>query len=147
MPDSIEACLPLEIEMSARENRLPESGVTWLTLFTTLGTLICCALPIMLVTLGLGAAVASLTSSFPLLITLSRHKGWVFALSAILLLISGWLLYRSGRSCPTDPQLGALCDRTQRWNRRVFWISVAIWGSGFTAAYLALPIRLWLENH
>ncbi len=35
--------------------------VTWLTLFASTGTLICCALPILFVTLGLGATVAALT--------------------------------------------------------------------------------------
>ncbi len=128
------------------ESPIGESGITWLTLFTTTGTLICCALPILLVTLGLGAAVASLTSNFPILITLSQHKAWVFAFSGLMLALSGWLLYRPGRRCPSDPRLGELCSRSQRWNRRIYWVSVTIWAVGFTAAYLALPIRLWLES-
>ncbi|HHH13156.1 MAG TPA: hypothetical protein ENJ98_02870 [Thiolapillus brandeum] len=136
--------LSREEPAGAQESHTKESGVTWLALFTTLGTLICCALPIMLVTLGLGAAVVSLTSSFPILITLSQHKAWVFATSGGLLLLSGWLLYRPGRHCPTDPKLGELCSRSQRWNRRIYWVSVTIWALGFTAAYLALPIRIWL---
>ncbi len=131
---------------ATRESLVGESGITWLTLFTTTGTLICCALPILLVTLGLGAAVVSLTSSFPLLITLSQHKSWVFAFSGLMLALSGWLLYRPGRRCPADPRLGGLCNRSQRWNRRIYWVSVAIWVIGFTAAYLALPIRIWLES-
>ncbi len=131
---------------ATRESLAGESGITWLTLFTTTGTLVCCALPILLVTLGLGAAVASLTSSFPFLVTLSQHKSWVFAFSGLMLALSGWLLYRPGRHCPTDPRLGELCSRSQRWNRRIYWVSVAIWGVGFTAAYLALPIRIWLES-
>ena len=123
---------------------MKESGVTWFTLFATTGTLVCCALPIILVTLGLGAAVASLTSAFPFLIFLSKHKIWVFAFSGLMLAVSGWLMYRPGRSCPTDPELAALCGRAQVWNRRIYWTSVAIWGIGFFAAYLALPLRVWL---
>lgn len=122
-----------------------DGGVTWLTLFVTTGTLVCCALPILLVTLGLGATVAALTSALPFLITLSQHKAWVFALSGLMLGLSGWLLYRSGRSCPSDPQLGELCNKTQIWNRRIYWSSVTIWGIGFVAAYLALPLRIWLD--
>lgn len=118
----------------------------WLSLFASTGTLICCALPIILVTLGLGATVAALTSAFPFLITLSQHKLWVFAFSGAMLGVSGWLLYRSGRSCPSDPDLGALCNTTQIWNRRIYWTSVAIWGIGFFAAYIALPLRIWLES-
>ncbi|EGW55243.1 hypothetical protein TevJSym_ae01000 [endosymbiont of Tevnia jerichonana (vent Tica)] len=119
--------------------------MSWLTLFATTGTLVCCALPIILVMLGLGATVAALTSSLPLLITLSQHKAWVFAFSGLMLGLSGWLLYRSRHSCPSDPQLGELCNKTQLWNRRIYWVSVAIWGIGFFAAYFALPLRLWID--
>ena len=125
---------------------LKESSATWLTLFATTGTLICCALPIVLVTLGLGATVATLTSTFPFLITLSQHKIWVFTFSASMLSVSGWLIYRSGRSCPSDPELAALCDSVNIWNRRIYWTSVAIWTIGFIAAYIALPLRIWLES-
>jgi hypothetical protein len=47
---------------------------SWLLLFTTSGTLLCCALPITLVTLGLGASVATMASAAPWLITLSQYK-------------------------------------------------------------------------
>ncbi len=121
-----------------------ETGVTWVTLFASTGTLVCCALPIILVTFGMGATVAALTSSAPFLIILSQHKVWVFAGSAMMLALSGWVMYRPGRSCPVDPDLGALCDRTQVWNRRIYWTSAVLWGVGFFAAVLALPLRLWL---
>lgn len=48
-----------------------------LALFASLGTLICCAVPLLLVTLGFGAAVASLTSTVPWLIPLSERKQWI----------------------------------------------------------------------
>lgn len=131
--------------MSADRAQMKDGGVTWLALFATTGTLICCALPIVLVTLGLGATVAALTSSFPFLVTLSEHKAWVFAGSGALLGLSGWLLYRPGRACPADPELGELCNRAQVWNRRIYWTSVTLWAIGFFAAYLALPIRIWLD--
>jgi len=131
--------------MSTNNENLQRSGLTWLALFASSGTLICCALPIILVTLGMGATVAALTSSFPVLITISQYKAWVFAGSGILLALSGWLMYRPARTCPTDAQLGELCDRTQVWNRRIFWSSVVIWGIGFFAAFVALPLRMFLD--
>lgn len=132
--------------MIAKSNTdLKLTGLSWLTLFASSGTLICCALPIILVTLGMGATVAALTSNFPLLVTIALHKTWVFAGSGALLLVSGWLMYRPGRACPTDPELGQLCNQTQVWNRRIFWSSVALWGIGFFAAYLALPLRILLD--
>ncbi len=123
-----------------------ERGVTYFTLFTTTGTLICCALPIIFITVGLGATVAAMTKAFPFLITLSLHKTWVFAFSGGMLVLSGWLMYRPGRSCPTDIELGKKCSTVHKWNKRIYWTSVVIWGIGFFAAYLALPLRKWLES-
>jgi len=123
-----------------------ESSVTWLALFTTSGTLVCCAIPITLVTLGMGATVASMVSAFPFLITLSTHKPWVFGLSGLLLALSGYMMYRSNRVCPSDPQLGALCEKSHRWNKAIFWLSVILWAIGFFAAFLALPLQMWFEG-
>jgi mercuric ion transport protein len=120
------------------------TGLSWLALFASAGTLLCCALPITLVSFGMGATVAALTSSFPILITLSQYKVWLFGISALLLTGSGWLLYRPGRACPTDADLAQLCYRIQRLNRHLFWNAVGIWCVGFFAAYLALPLRIWL---
>ncbi len=131
--------------MARKAAMLKESSMTYLTLFASSGTLICCALPIILVSLGLGATVAALTSDFPLLVTIAEYKTWVFVGSGGLLLMSGWLMYRSGRACPTEPELARLCQKTQTWNRRIYWTSITLWGIGFSAAYLALPIRIWLD--
>ncbi|HBP0276308.1 hypothetical protein ACNARA_15075 [Pseudomonas aeruginosa] len=130
--------------MKTDSSQFRQNAVSWLTLFTSAGTLVCCALPIVFVMLGLGAAVAAVTSAVPLLVTLALHKAWVFAGSGLMLLVSGWLLYRPGRACPSDPELGRLCERADRWSRRIHGISAALWGVGFFAAYLALPIRIWL---
>lgn len=121
-----------------------EKSVTIFTLFTTTGTLVCCALPIIFVTLGMGATVVAMTSAFPFLITLSQNKIWVFSFSGLMLLISGWLMFRPGRSCPTDKELGQACSTAYKWNKRIYWASVVIWSVGFAAAYLLLPIRIWL---
>ena len=136
---------PLESPIAEPGTLRMETGAIWVALFASTGTLVCCALPIILVTLGMGATVAALTSTAPFLIILSQHKVWVFAGSAMMLALSGWMMYRPGRSCPVDPELGAQCDRTQVWNRRIYWTSVALWGVGFFAAFLALPLRIWLD--
>jgi len=115
--------------------RTAETAVGVGTLLLSAGTLVCCALPILLVSLGLGATVAALTSAAPWLVALSAHKGWVFAISGIGLVGAALLLYRPGRACPTDPRLAALCARADRWNRAILMISAAIWIVGFTAAF------------
>lgn len=122
-----------------------ETAVTWLTLVAASGTLVCCTIPILLVTLGFSGAVIALTANVPFLVTLTHYKLTVFALSFALLALSGWLLYRPGRACPTDPELARLCGRLQVWNRRVYWFSVVVWLVGFFFAFLLLPIRIALH--
>lgn len=127
--------------VDTRERRL-----TWLALLASAGTLVCCALPIALVAMGLGATVAAISTNIPFLVTLSVYKSWVFGGSALLLGLSGWVLFRPGRVCRADPGLRGVCDRVLLLNRRTFWFAIAIWGTGFFAAYLALPMRIWLEG-
>ncbi len=116
----------------------------WLVLFTSSTTLVCCALPILLVSLGLGAASASLFASVPFLVTLAQYKTWVFAASGIVLAVTAWLLYRPGRVCPADPELADQCNKAHRWNLRFFWAASLMWLVGFAAAYLVLPVYLWI---
>src|SRR5438270_4300728 len=96
--------------------------LSYLSLFTSFGTLLCCALPSLLVLLGLGATVASFLSAVPWLVTLSRHKNWVFAFSGFLI-ASNFLyvyviapkLFAEGAACPPD-EPGA-CDAASRTSR------------------------------
>ncbi len=111
----------------------------WTLIFTTSATLICCAIPIVLVTLGLGATVASLVSAAPWLITLSLYKGWTFGISGALIATAAWAIYRPGRVCPTDPVLAAACENADRWNKRFVLGSGVMWCVGLLAAY-GLPI-------
>ncbi|MBW3549341.1 MAG: hypothetical protein KY442_00565 [Proteobacteria bacterium] len=119
-----------------------KQGLSAVTLLFSLGTLLCCALPLLLVTLGMGSVVAAMTSTAPWLVTLSQYKGWMFAGSALTLALAGWALYRAGRSCPGDPVLAAACARADRWSRRVWLGSVLIWVGAAFVAFLWLPLRL-----
>lgn len=130
--------------MAYSTSRLRESAVSLVTLISSAGTLVCCALPILLVSFGMGAAVVSLTSTAPWLITLSEHKPWVFSVSLFMLVLCGWAIYRPGRSCPSDPQLARACRRADRINRWVYWASILAWSVGFFSAFLLNPITRWL---
>ena len=123
------------------KTRPKDSLASVITLLLSGGTLICCALPILLVSLGLGTAVAFLTSSFPWLVAFSRFKPWTFAVSGAVLLLTAWLIYRPGRTCPADPELARLCRCADHWNRGVFWFAATIYVIGFFFAYLFLPLR------
>jgi hypothetical protein len=124
--------------------------VGYLSLFTSLGTLLCCALPSLLVLLGLGATVASVLAAAPWLVSLSRHKEWVFAASALLIIGNFYYVYRlvprllakRGVCKSDDPDA---CGRASRTSRGLLWVSALLLGVGFTVAYL-LPAALgWLD--
>ena len=63
-----------------------------LTLFTSVGTLLCCALPALLVTLGAGAALAGFISVAPWITVISKYKVVVFVIAGILLGLSSYFL-------------------------------------------------------
>ena len=117
----------------------------YLSLFTSLSTLLCCALPSLLVLFGLGATVASLLSAVPWLVVLSRHKAWVFAGSGALIALNGIYVYRIAprlrgelESCaPDDP---AACETADRVSRAVLWASALVYFVGFFTAYVLGPL-------
>jgi hypothetical protein len=109
-----------------------------LSLFTSLSTLLCCALPALLVSLGMGAAMAGLVTAVPQLVWLSEHKNGLFLSGAFLLLAAGLLQWRAKRmSCPIDPGLNEACRETKGWSAPIYWLSVGIFGVGFFFAYIA----------
>jgi hypothetical protein len=78
--------------------------------------------------------VASAVAAAPLLAVVSRHKGLVFAISGLLLVLNYWLVVVRPRRC--EP--GELChvdSPMMRWNRRTYWASVAVYVSAITVTY------------
>lgn len=112
----------------------------WITLFVTSTTLVCCAIPIILVSLGFGAVVASLNYNIPALVFLGENKVWTLSISALFLVFLTWVVWRPGQQCPSDPDLATRCQTAQRWNRRILIISATIWSVGFFFSVLLLPL-------
>lgn len=113
-----------------------------LSLFTSSGTLICCALPALLVGIGAGAVMSSLVSTVPQLVWFSEHKLGVFVFAAVMLLISGILQWRArSLPCPADPELAAACQATRTTAWRVYLFSVLIFLVGGFFAFIA-PLML-----
>lgn len=111
-------------------------GFMWLALAASGSTLVCCALPALLVSLGAGAVLASLVSTFPQLIWLSMHKGLVFGLAGVMLAFGGWLQSRPA-SCPADPALARACARYRRISRAVYFTSLGLYFIGGFFAFVA----------
>jgi hypothetical protein len=104
----------------------------------SLGTLVCCVLPAIFVTLGAGASLAGLLSVFPQLIFLSEHKGWVFGLSAAAIALAGIMRYRQRNApCPADPEQAAACDRLRKISVYMLAGAAVIWMTGFFFAFIA----------
>ena len=119
----------------------------YLSLFTSVGTLLCCALPSLLVLLGLGATVASVLSEAPWLFNLSHHKNWVFTAAGAL--IAGNFVYiyaLAPRLQACDPSDPAACQTATRFSRIVLWSSAALYVIGFFTAYLLGPILVRLDG-
>jgi len=116
---------------------------TWLALFASTGTLICCALPIALVSLGLGAVVASATFQFPFLVTLSEHSILMFSGASVLLIFAAWIVFFRPLQCPADPSLARKCQQARKWNQRIWWFSMVLWLLGFSARFI-LPTLKYL---
>ena len=111
-------------------------------LFATVPTLLCCALPILLVSLGLGSVVASIYGDyFPFLRWFGLNEGITFGIATVILIVSAWVIYRPGQQCPADPELAAACDNAKKWNRRFFWGAIVIYCVGVYSAYI-LPLTL-----
>ncbi len=120
---------------------LKESLLPTLSLFTSAGTLVCCALPALLVTLGAGAALAGLVSAAPWLVALSKYKLWTFGISGTLLIFAGMMLWRSRiLPCPTDPKKARACKRLRRFNWWVYGVALIFWCVGFFFAFVAVRI-------
>ena len=107
------------------------------TLFATSSTLVCCAIPALLVTLGAGAALSALVSVFPQVVWLSEHKEALFALSGAALALSGWVQWRNRTApCPVDLELRDACLRTRKASRNVYFVSLGFFLVGGWFAFL-----------
>jgi len=62
-------------------------SIIWaiLALLSSVGTLLCCALPAVLATVGMGAVLAGLVTTVPGLVMVSQYKGLVFIVAGVCL--------------------------------------------------------------
>lgn len=120
-----------------REQRLG-SRVTWFSIFTSASTLLCCALPALLVALGAGAALATVVGAVPQIVWVSENQTLVFVGAGAMLAVAGYLQYRARfLPCPVDPGLAAACSRQRRVSNVIYFVSLAIYATGVSFAVLA----------
>ena len=119
-----------------------ETAAPTLALFTSLSTLVCCTLPVVLITLGMGAALVSLNEAVPGLSWLSEilypHKVAVFAGSLAMLLVAWGVRFATrNQPCPADPKLARACGRLRRVGGWVLWTGFAFWAVGAFSTFIA----------
>lgn len=114
-----------------------------LSLFTSAGTLICCALPAMLVSLGMGAVMAGLIEAVPGITWLGKHKAAVFSVAGVVLAASGYWQWRARNlPCPADPAKARACARLRTISWVFWWTSVAFFLIGAFFAFAAKYVLL-----
>jgi len=119
-------------------NLVKTKHLSLLSLFSSGGTLICCALPALLVSLGAGAVMASVVSSVPQIVWFSEHKLGVFIFAGMMLSISGFLQWKArSLPCPSDKELAELCNKTRVNSLRIYIFSVSVFLIGGFMAFLA----------
>jgi hypothetical protein len=106
-------------------------------LFASSSTLICCAIPALLVAFGAGATLSTFISIFPKIVWISEHKVEVFIFAGVMLSISGYMQWR-GRfaPCPTDPVLRDACIRTRKASLIVYSLSLLLYLIGGWFAFV-----------
>jgi hypothetical protein len=109
-----------------------------LTILTSFSTLVCCALPAAVVSIGAGAALASVLTAVPQLVWLSGYKIQLFAFAGLMLALSGVSAYRNRNApCPADPIRAKSCMRLRGWSAWIFCLCTAIYAIGFFFAFFA----------
>jgi hypothetical protein len=112
-------------------------GVAVGALLASSATLVCCVLPVVLVSIGAGAALVGLITLVPQLVWLSEHKILVFGTAALALMASGAMLWRARRlPCPSDPILARSCERLRRTSGVLYATSIVAFALGAAFAFL-----------
>jgi hypothetical protein len=129
---------PLGADLSDGQRQgVPSSWSSWVALFASSGTLICCALPALLVAIGAGTVLSSLVATVPGLVWISEYKEAVFGFAGIMLAASGVLQWRNRFApCPVDPALRNACLRTRKTSARIYLISLLVYLLGGWFAFV-----------
>lgn len=124
--------------MQNYQRSFKEIAVGYAGLFTSMSTLLCCALPALLVSLGMGASMITLTNAIPQITWVGENKIYVFSFAFFMLTISSIFTYKNRNApCPIDPKLRDACLRGRKYSKIVLilgWISLSV---GFFFAFIA----------
>lgn len=88
--------------------------------------------------------MASLIETAPWIVVLERNRPLLFTVSGALLALNYWLVVVRPRRCAP----GELChvdNPFMRFNRRLYWISLALFGVALVVTYGSLLVLRWIS--
>jgi hypothetical protein len=118
-------------------NSVSEKAFALLSLFASTGTLFCCALPALFVSLGAGAAFAGLTAAFPPLYWVGMYKGWIFLVGGLFIAAAFLLGRQEPVSCEATSSGPTACETTRSWSKPLLYMSSSLYAVGAFFAYAA----------
>ena len=112
-------------------------GVAASALLASTATLVCCVLPVVMVSLGAGAALVGLITAVPQLIWLSEHKPAVFGIAGAMLMVAGaFLLWARRLPCPAEPAAAHRCKRLRVLSHWLYAIALVGFAVGAVFAFV-----------
>ena len=110
-----------------KEKYVQSPMANFFALLSSSSTLLCCALPAILVSMGAGAVFANIISVFPALTVVSRFKVEITVVTLIILVAVGVLHSKTAKMpCPADPNLGRACLKSRKRSRVVYYITCIV---------------------
>ncbi len=128
-----------------------EAVSAYLSLFTSFATLFCCALPALLVLLGLSlTSVTTFFTAIPGWQNFGQYEIWLFPLCGLLLAVGFYYAYArqsrfQGEVCET-PASGreSACSTATRWNPRILWFSLLLYSLAVVMSFWGIG---WMKTH
>jgi len=87
--------------------------------------------------------MAALIETAPWVVVLERYRLLLFGMSGVLLMLNYWMVVVRARRCAP----GELChidSPFMRFNRRLYWISLALYVVALAVTYGSLLVLRWL---
>jgi mercuric ion transport protein len=142
---------PMVGAQRVKPSSVREAVSAYLSLFTSFATLFCCALPALLVLLGLSlTSVTTFFTAIPGWQNFGQYEIWLFPLCGLLLAVGFYFAYVrqsrfQGEVCeiPGGSRESA-CSTATRWNRRTLWFSLFLYSLAVVMNFWGIG---WMRTH
>ena len=107
------------------------------TLLFSVGTLVCCVLPFVFVSLGAGATLLGFLTLFPFLVEISNYKLYIFTISGFLIIISILNFFFSRTlPCPLNNKVAESCKKLKKISKVMIIFSLMLFSLGFVFSFV-----------